>query len=354
MSIPLIIVGYSAAFLLAFSLALILFIIHLRVIRGAHKHKLDQISEDLETEILMAMSAKEDDKALEVAKKYSGYPTVLIQVLTEYMHTISGSERDRLRQIYTHGLQKRLLRDIGSRFTHIRLRAIRPFVMFAEEEDFPVVMQLIQEKPVIRLAVIDGLSSIPHPSMISRLFKAFAESPDTDLRAYLNVMHSMGRRIEDQVGQYLQEPLPATKLGVLIELVGALPLPQQYLPVLNFADHTDKEVRIRVARSLGRLNILTKDVRDTLLKLAGDKAWEVQAQAFKSIGRLRIEAGLESLKSGLFSPQWHCRRNAAIALSGLGEKGKRLLKRTSEQTEDPYASDMARMILEETEYFQAT
>ncbi|MGB2908482.1 MAG: HEAT repeat domain-containing protein [Candidatus Aminicenantaceae bacterium] len=354
MSISLIIVGYSVAFLLAFSLALILFIIHLRIIRGAHERKLDQISEDLETDILMAMSAKEDDKALEVAKKYSIYPTVLIRVLTEYMHTISGSERDRLRLIYTHGLQERLLLDIDSRFTYIRLRAICPFVMFAKEEDFPLIMQLIQEKPVIRLAVIDGLSSIPHPSVISRLFKAFAESPATDLMAYMNVMHSIGRRIEDQVGQYLQEPLPAAKLGVLIELVGALPFPQLYMHVLGFSNHADKEVRIRVARALGQLNILTKDVQNTMFKLAGDEAWEVQAQAFKSIGRLRIEAGIGPLENGLFSSQWHCRRNAAIALSSLGQKGKQLLKKTSEQSEDPYASDMARMILEETEYFQAT
>jgi hypothetical protein len=354
MSIPLIIVGYSVAFLLAFSLALFFLIIHLRIFRQAHESKLDLISDDLETDILMAMSAGDEDKALEIVKKYSRYPTVLIRVLTEYMNTISGSERDRLRLIYTHGLRGKLLRDIGSRFLHVRLRAIRPFVMFADEEDFPMVMQLIQANPVIRLAVIDGLSSIPHPTIILRLFKAFADSPDTDLRAYMNVMHSIGRRIEEQVAQYLHESLKAPKLGLLIELVGALPLPQQFLRVLEFAHHPDKEVRISVARALGRLNILTSDVQDTLITLAGDEAWEVQAQAIKSIGRLRISTGIEALKKGLFSPQWYCRRNAAIALSLLGEKGNRLLKKTSEQTEDPYASDMARMILEETEYFQVT
>ena len=354
MNIPLIVVSYSVVFLLVFSLILFLFIIHLRIIRHAQEHRLDKISEDLETDILMAMSAEEDDRARELAKRYSGHPKVLIRVLTEYMHTISGSERDRLRLIYTQGLKQKLLRDIASRFTHIRLRAIRPFVMFADEEDFSLVMQLIQEKPVIRLAVIDGLSSIPHSSVITRVFKAFAESPETDLRAYLNVMHSMGRRIEEQISRYLQESLPAGKLAVLIELVGALPLPQQYLHVLALSGHPDKEVRIRVARSLGRLNILTQEVRENLMKLAEDTAWEVQAQAFKSIGRLRIEDSIQRLRSGLYSPHWHCRRNAAIALSSLGEPGNQLLKETSVQTGDPYASDMARMILEETEYFQTT
>jgi hypothetical protein len=352
MSISAIIVGYSLVFLLALSLTILLFIVLRRIYLRARDRKMNAITEKLETEILKSMSAPDDRKAIKVAKKYTDVPKVLTRVLVNYVKTISGPERERLKLIYNRTLKDRLLQDIRSRFIHIRLRAIRPFVMFADEADFPQIVRMIQDKPPIRLAVIDALSSIPHPFVISRLFEAFAESSATDLRAFMNVMYSLGKRIEDQMRPYLTKSMPGPKLEILIELAGALPLPGLYDRILLFAGHPEKEVRIRVARALGRLNILAQPVKDTLIRLAADEAWEVQAQALKSLGKLRISSALDSLHNALFSPHWHCRRNAGFALANMGDKGIRQLKKAAAQTEDRYAGDMARMVLEEMEFEQ--
>jgi hypothetical protein len=353
MEIRLTLVVYGLIVLLILIFALLLFIVQRRVIRLVQSRKMDVLSERLETDILLALSAEDDGKALQVAAEYKDHPAVLMRALTEYMVTISGVQQERLKLIYEKALKKSLLRDIKSRFTHIRLRAIRPFVLFADGGDFPLIRKLIHDKPPIRLAVIDGLSSIPRPEVITQLFQAFLECSESDLRAYMNVMHGIGRRIDRHVQDYLNMPLSIPKLGMLIEMVGAIPLPRLYDSLLKHANHPDKEIRIRVARSLGSLNILPRGVKKTLSTLAGDAAWEVQAQAFKSLGRLRITPALKILQDGLSSPHWHCRRNAAQALAVMGEAGIDRLRKTAAKSDDLFAMDMARMVLEETAISQA-
>ncbi len=351
MKIPLIIVGYNLAFLIALSLGIFFFILHRRIIRQAQFRRLEVVAEKLESEILRALSAKDDRPALKVAQKYKKYPAVLMRVLVDFMNTLTGPAQDRLKLIYAQALRTRVQKDIGSRFIYIQLRAIRPFVMFADQEDFPQIMTLILGKSAVRLAVIDALSNIPQPFVIEQLFHAFAISPDSDLRVYTNVMHGIGKKIESQVEQYLQEPLSKAKLCVLIELAGDLPLPRLYDRILAFIGHPDMEIRIRVARALGQMNIISKEVKEALLLLAADAAWEVQAQALKSIGRLRLASAIGVLQNNLNSPHWYCRRNAAIALSNLGDKGIKRLSRISERSSDRFAQDMARMVLQELDFF---
>ncbi|MFW6160771.1 MAG: HEAT repeat domain-containing protein, partial [Acidobacteriota bacterium] len=100
-----------------------------------------------------------------------------------------------------------------------------------------------------------------------------------------------------------------------------------------------------VARALGNLSLPLEEIIQTLKKMTADKEWEVQAQAFKSLGKLRCREALDVLSRGLFSPHWHCRLNAAWALANLGIVGLERLKKISRQKEDNYAADMANMVL---------
>ena len=352
MSISLIIVGYSLGFLLIFALIIFLFIITRRIVLRSRDRTREALSEKLETDVLLAMSAPDEVVARKVADTYSPNPRILTRVVVDYAMTISGPERDRLKLIYDLALKVRLLKDIRSRLTHVRLRAIRPFIQFVDEEDFPLLLTLMQGNPAVRLAVIDALSDISHPVLIEWIFQTFAETPEPDLRASMNLMYSLGRKIENHIGPYLNDTMSGPKLGALIEMVGAIPLPSLYDSILEFAEHPDMEVRIRVARALGRLNILVKPVTRALAGLAKDEAWEVQAQALKSLGRLHVTTALETLRKAMLSPHWHCRRNAGFALASMGDAGLKHLKEIAAQRADKYAADMARMVLEETAFFQ--
>ena len=114
------------------------------------------------------------------------------------------------------------------------------------------------------------------------------------------------------------------------------------------ADHPEKEIRIRAARALGALNRPFEEATQALRRLATDEAWEVQAQAIKSMGKLKIIHALDLLTKALFSPHWYCRLNAAVAMTQLRPEGIRRLKKIASQKKDRYASEMAQMILADT------
>ncbi|MEN6311779.1 MAG: HEAT repeat domain-containing protein, partial [Acidobacteriota bacterium] len=125
----------------------------------------------------------------------------------------------------------------------------------------------------------------------------------------------------------------------------AIPLPSLYPEVAGFAAHPEKEVRIKVAKALGKF--LIPDSYDILERLAGDREWEVQAQALRALGCLKNPGALVLLTRGLFSPVWHVRYNAREGLLNLGPLGIRRLEEVARQKSDRFASDMASMALED-------
>ena len=84
MSTSLILVGFSLIFLLLFSFSILLFIVIRRITHRIREKKLKIISEKLESEILMAMSAADDSPALEVAKNYLNYHLRKMKNQTEF------------------------------------------------------------------------------------------------------------------------------------------------------------------------------------------------------------------------------------------------------------------------------
>ena len=91
---------------------------------------------------------------------------------------------------------------------------------------------------------------------------------------------------------------------------------------------------------------------DILTNLSEDEAWEVSAQALKSLGKLGDTASLDVLSRSLYSPFWHVRFNAGHGLASLGPSGIQQLKKIKRQKKDKFASDMATMVLDETIYME--
>jgi hypothetical protein len=231
-----------------------------------------------------------------------------------------------------------------------RLKSARLFVIFFNPGESPILLNLLHDKPIIKLAAITALARMPSPETLHLIFKAFEEDRGPTLRSYFNIMFGLGERIEPLVTAGLKKPLSPEKLGLLIELVGAVPLRTLAEEIRIFSDHPDKEIRIRVARALGKL--LIPDSVSTLISLAADNAWEVKAQAVKSLGKLRKPETLGILTQSLFSPNWYVRYNAGYGLAGMGKEGLRRLKQVAAQKEDRYASEMSVMVLNDLAYLE--
>ena len=108
------------------------------------------------------------------------------------------------------------------------------------------------------------------------------KDPIPQSRAYINIMHGLGAKVESFVGEYMTKAISVEKLALLIELAGSIPLLALYDKILGISTHSEKEIRIAAARALGKL--LMPEARKDLVRLTKDEAWEVQAQAYKRLG----------------------------------------------------------------------
>ncbi len=343
-------VSRSLAFILLFLVALFSFIILHRLI-SEHRQALFQARYlRIERDILQVISTGATGPAIEAALKYTSQPKVLTQVLIDFLEIISGEGRETLKVIFEQALKERCLKDLHSRFVVRRLQATRLAGLFSAPPEKALLFDLLKDKPIIRLAAVHALVQSPDPESLALVFQAFEQESCLRIHTYTNIIFGAGEKVEFLVKEYLKKPLPVEKLSLLIELAGVIPLPSLYPDLREYADHPEKEVRIKVAKALGRFMI--PDSYEILEKMAGDREWEVQAQALKALGSLRNPSALVLLTRGLFSPVWHVRYNARQGLLDLGSQGVRRLEEISRQDVDRFASDMATMALEELSFSQ--
>ncbi len=345
-----ILVSWSLLSILLFSISLFVFIILRRMIVQRREASFGARYLRIEEDILGAMASGRSEPAVDIALRYKRHREVLIQVLIDFLETINGREKEVLKVIFDHALRQRCLRDIRSPFMSRRLQATRLAGLFSSPPEKILLVDLLKDKPIIRLAAVNALVRFPDPESLGLVFRAFEQESCPNIHTYTNIIYGAGEKIESFVKEYLQKPISIEKLCLLIELVGTVPLPALYPEIKAYASHPEKEVRIKVARALSRL--LIPESYDTLEQMAGDREWEVQAQALKGLGNLKNPSALVILTRGLYSPIWHVRYNAREGLLNLGPLGFRRLKEVARQKADRFASDMAVMALEDFSYSQ--
>jgi HEAT repeat protein len=332
----------------AFSVLLLVFIISRRLVIQSRDSRFEARYLRIEEEVLHAISADDVQPAVEVALKNRSQRKVLTHVLIDFLEIISGRGQEVLRVIFEHGLKERCLKDLRSRFLVRRLRATRLVGLFSVLPDKSLLMDLLKDKPIIRLAAVNAMVQFPDKESLAMVFRAFEQESCPNVHTYTNIIFGAGEKVEPFVKACLKKAAPVEKLSLLIELAGSIPLPSLYPEVVEYADHPEKEVRIKVAKALGKF--LVPDSYETLEKMAGDREWEVQAQALKALGRLKNPGALVLLTRGLYSPVWYVRYNAREGLLSVGPLGIRRLEDISRQEVDRFASDMATMALEEISY----
>jgi hypothetical protein len=345
MNISLIIVTYSLLFLVSFSLLLFLYLISRRIVVQYQDKRFQEQYTKIENDILKILTFPEQDLAEETAKKYKSHPYALTRVLVNYIEQIEGLSKDQLQKVFNLALKEKCLKDIHSKRQIKRLKATHLFVIFSDPSEKEHIVKLLNDKPIVKLVAINALSRIPTSETLEYIFQSFVNDSITNARAYINIIFGLGEKIRSPIQKYLREPLSIDKLSLLIELTGAIPLRSLYQDILPFAEHPNKEIRIKVARALGKMRIPAS--LEILIKLTEDTAWEVSAQALKSLGKLGDIAAVDVLTNALFSPFWHVRLNAGHGLASLGSSGIKQLKKIKGQKKDRYAADMATMVLDE-------
>lgn len=339
------VVLYSLAILLVVSASLFSFILVHRFFVQRRERKDRAAYAVMEMDLLEVLTSADHGAAARAfARKYRGRPRVLKRLLVAYREALIGRALEPLRTIFERTIRDRCLREFRSPWLATRLQNVRLFVDFSTPEEAVHLVKLLHDKPVVRLAALNALTGIASPDTLSIIFDLFEKDPRPNFYAYSNILNSLGQRIEPYLRASLRKPLPPEKLALLVEMAGRLLFRGLYRDVLPFAGHADKELRIRTARALGRW--LVPASAATLCALAADPAWEVQAQALRSLGGLQDWKTLPTVAKGLYSPSWHVRYNAGYALAAFGLVGVLELQSISRQRDDRFAADMAVMVLD--------
>lgn len=336
---------YSFGILLAMSATLFVLILARRLFVQRRERRDRAAYEAMEKALLEVLTAADVPGAAGAfAGRFRGRPRVLKRLLVAYREALVGRALEPLRRIFEGTIRDRCLRELRSPWLATRLQNVRLFVDFSTPEEAVHLVKLLHDKPVVRLAALNALTGIASPDTLAIIFDLFEKDPRPNFYAYSNIFNSLGQRIEPYLRASLRKPLPAGKLALLVEMAGRLVFRGLYRDVVPFAGHADKELRIRTARTLGRL--LVPASAPTLCALAADPAWEVQAQAFRSLGSLQDWKTLPVVARGLYSPSWHVRYNAGYALAAFGLVGVLELQSVSRQRKDRFAADMAAMVLD--------
>ena len=339
------IVLYSFAYLLALSGSLFLFILGRRLLVESRERKDLRHYLEMEREILEVLTAPDPNRAaLSFARQHRSRPRVLKQLLVVYREALIGRALEPLRTIFERTIRARCLRELRSPFLATRLQNVRLFVDFSRPEEAVHLVKLLHDKPIVRLAALNALTGIASQDTLAVIFDLFERDPAPNFYSYSNVFNSLGQRIEPFLRTSMRKPLSPDKHALLIEMAGRLLLRGLYPDIVRFSLSPVKELRIRAARTLGRLAVPAS--RRTLIALAADPAWEVQAQAIRSLGHLQDWRAIPILVKALFSPNWHVRYNAGYGLAAYGLVGVLQLQEVSRQKEDRFAADMATMVLD--------
>jgi len=333
----------SVYVLIFFAVLLLVYIILRRMQLRVCDRRFQAGYRQIEEELLGVIAAPGPAAAAHLAAKYAKYPDVLTKILLDYAKVLIGPEKELLKMIYRIALEKKSLKNLASKRMTRRLRATRLLGFFIDPLKMDAMLKLLDDKPIVRLAAVQALSQLSTPQTLSLVFQAFEADSCPNIHSYTNVIFSLGERAEPYIRQALKKAISLEKSALLIDIGGAIPLRSLYPEILQFADHPDKEIRIKVARALGGL--LLPDSVPLLIRLASDPAWEVQAQAVKSLGKLKSPEALDILAKSFFSKSWFVRFNARAGLMNLGEAGVRRLEEIARQTRDSYAAAMASMAL---------
>jgi HEAT repeat protein len=298
-----------------------------------------------ESDIIEALYSSGEQDLASIISRYRSCPDVLASVLVNLIRLVDGKEKEILKTLFALTLRDEKIADLESRNFFKRLNATRLLGLFSDASNVPALLRRLDDKPLIQLAAVQAIAGFRGAEILDFVFQSFEADPRPNIHRYGAIIAKHGAESEGPIRDFLRRPQPLHKKGILIEMAGIIPIYPLQPDIVAFASHPDKEIRIKVARALGRM--LIPDSYETLAAMAGDVAWEVEAQAVKSLGLLHNPEALDILVRGLHSSSWHVRHNSGEALLEMGAVGIGRLKEVSRQTYDHFASNMADMALEE-------
>lgn len=278
--------------------------------------------------------------------------TVQQELIHEFGASLTGSGRERLTSLGVRaGVARRAEGLCTSPWWWQRLAGAR--VLTALDHDCAAMRPLLRDRSaLVRAQAFVWAAGRVDEAVIEDLVASLADPERLCRFTVQDSLLRLGRPAAHALRRFLADPDWPGLHDALVVARG-LALPELLDPALDLGRHPSAEVRARAAAVLAVLG--GDQAVETLVRQLDDDSWLVRAAAARALGDLGAWMSSSSLMRLLGDTSWPVRRESALALRRQRGVGLLALRRAL-RSENPFAADMARQVLDlpEAVYQRAT
>lgn len=275
---------------------------------------------------------------------------VALECLVNAVGELPDSERPRLRRFFDHfRFTEELMQQLGDKDWSVAARAAALLGFAGTQECIPLLLKTLNDDMLdVRLAAARALAQLKAGESVEPILHSLALPGELPQQCVAEILYEMGEAALDPMLEFLhkehgEEDVAA--VAAVVRALGLLKADKAAPEVIALLEHPESEVRLNSARTLGHIG--SPGAISPLLKRLHDPVWEVRSVTVKALGYLGYPVAIPSVKKALEDAAWWVRYNAAEALFRMGAAGVVALKEAMSASQDRFARDISRQILEE-------
>jgi len=264
-----------------------------------------------------------------------------IRLLVEIGRNLVGRDLGAVQALAADlGIVERARRQVRSRKWHLRLRGARLLTLLDSEPD--TLLTLLDDRnDAVRAQAIESAAAHPRPEVIDKLIALLADQADLCRFAVQDTLLRIGPPVIEPLAAHLAH-IRSPEATVALRIALGMPDHRFVEPAVELASDPSAECRAAAAQVLAAVGGTAPLL--VLESLLDDPAGRVRAAAALGLGMLQHWPAAERLAAMLGDRDFEVRRGAALGLHRLGAAGELVLRR-SLAASDPFAADMARLVL---------
>ena len=332
------ILSFSIVVLFVLLVGLFVLLLVMRLILSRREARFDAIKENIRPLVRELLTGEPDPRGAEWKVQHlvpAADSRELEQVLLENARIVKGPEMDVLTDIFEkmgyadediynvrHG------RDFKKAESAFHLGAMH------STRAVPYLLRALSEPDErVVFSALNALSHIGTPEAVDGVMAFITGERTIKSSRVGEVVLEQKKAFAPLIrGHLVEGTLPPERLGLLVDLAGAIRDAQAAPVLIGFLNSPDEALRARAARSLG----MTGDAGscEALVGSLGDASPDVRAESAESLGALSCTDAVEPLARAIHDPVLRVKMSAAVALTKLGDEGHLVLNRRLAPDED--------------------
>ncbi len=271
---------------------------------------------------------------------------VVANVLLEAVSTFKGREEIRRINLLCDdiGLTDELEEKVRDKRWWVAAEATRMAGRLKLERLTPVLLENISSNHYdLWTSSARALSHMQHyRSLIQFLFENEDKLQRWSIIRIIDMLKNLSEDDVEYVIGKLKDVSPFLQ-GLFIEILGKSRAHAALIPIEDYLDSDDMEIRVKALRAIASLEMTTRP--EKIISFLESESWLERLNAILVIKSCHLKTGMKGIVPLLSDNQWWIRYRAAETLYSLGSSGIEKLKETRMIHEDRYAREMAERIL---------